>query len=97
MGGCATGSGGITLVNPRHRHAHPRGFLGHLAGELPVRPLADLLVGLPAQTDARLDVTYISDGNPGDSLRLTVVHHLARRLMQQIPLLAVEPGGRAWR
>jgi hypothetical protein len=44
----------IRLVNPLDYHAQLRHLLAEGAGELSVRPLADLLIRLPAQTHCRL-------------------------------------------
>ena len=86
-----TRSGGIALINPLHADPQPRRLLGEVAGELPMWPLADLLVGHAAQTDARLDVAHISHRDACDALACAEIHHLARRLVEQIPLLAIHP------
>ena len=39
-----TGLRRIRLVDPLHADPQPRRLLGEVAGELPMRPLADLLV-----------------------------------------------------
>jgi hypothetical protein len=49
-----TRSGGICFVDPLHADPQSRRLLAEVAGELPMRPLADLLVRLLAQADPRL-------------------------------------------
>ena len=41
----------IRLVDPLDRDANTRRLLAHVAGELPMGPLADLLIRLLAQAD----------------------------------------------
>ena len=55
-------------------------------------PLADLLVADPAQADPRLDVTHIPHRDARDALLLTEIHHFARRLVEEVTLLAGEVG-----
>jgi hypothetical protein len=55
-------------------------------------PLADLLIRLLAETDACLDIAHIPHRDPSDLVGLAEVHHRARRLMQDVMLLAVELG-----
>jgi hypothetical protein len=52
-------------------------------------PLADLLIGSLAEADPGLDVAHIPHRDPSDLVGLAEVHHLARRLMQEVTLLAV--------
>src|SRR5262249_30534643 len=85
----AAGPCRIRLVNPLHGDAQLRRLLAEIPSELPMRPLTDLLVADMSQAHPRLDVTHIPHRDLAHSLRLTEVHHCARRLMQQIALLAV--------
>ena len=84
----------ICLINPLNADAQSRRLLAEIAGELPMRPLADLLIGPFAQADPRLDVTHIPHGDLTDTLLRAEIHDLARRLMQEVPLLAGESGAR---
>ena len=85
-----TRSGGIRLLDPLDRDANTRRLLGEGAGELPMRPLADLLVRLLAQTHPRLDVTHIPHREVGDAFLGTEADHLPGGLVQQIALLPIE-------
>ena len=55
-----------------------------------MRPLADLLIRLPAQAHPRLDVTHIPHREVGDAFLGTEVDHLPGGLVQQIALLPIE-------
>src|SRR5215831_19464595 len=72
----------IRLVHPFDYPAHPRRLLAEGAGELPMWPLADLLIRLPAQTHPRLDVAHIPHRAAAHSLSLAEVQYRAHRLMQ---------------
>src|SRR5262245_48762111 len=79
----ATGSGRLALVDPVDTDAPPRRLLPHIAGELPMRPPAALLVAHFPQTHSCLEVAHIPHRDLADPLSLAEVHHLARGLMQQ--------------
>src|SRR5215831_9968670 len=61
-----TGFRRIRFINPLHDHPQPRCLFAEIAGELPMRPLADLLIGSLAQADPGLDVTHIPHRDVGD-------------------------------
>src|SRR5262245_52287081 len=65
-----TRSGGIRFVDPLHADPQPRRLLVEVADDLPMRPLADLLVGDPAQAQTGLDVAHIPHRNVRDALDL---------------------------
>src|SRR5262249_18453234 len=69
----------ICLVNPLDRDAQPRRLLVQIPSELPMRPLADLLVRHPAQLHAGLDVAHIPHRDAAPPLRLAEIDHLPRR------------------
>jgi hypothetical protein len=83
---------GVAFVDLLDADAHSRRFLAEGAHELAVWPLADLLVGAAPQAHPRLDVAHVPHRDAGDALRLAEPNRLARRLMQHVPLLPVEPG-----
>ena len=73
-----TGSGGRRLIDPLDHHPQPRRRLGERAGELPVWPLAALLVGLLAQADPGLEVAHLPHRDPRDALARAAIRHRAR-------------------
>jgi hypothetical protein len=79
----------IRLVDPLDHHAQPRCLLTQIVGELPMWPLADLLIRLPTQTHPGLDITHIPHRDAGDAFSGTEGNDLPGRLMQQTALLAV--------
>src|SRR5690348_1576247 len=80
----------IRLVDPFDGDALSRGRLTEVPCELPMRPLADPLVRLLAQTDASLDVTHVPHRDLADPLLRAEVHHLARRLVEDFALQSVQ-------
>ncbi len=87
-----TGSRRVRLVDPLYRDPQARGLLGKRAGELPMRPLADLLIGSFAQAHSRLDVAHISHRDAAHPVLRAEIHHLARRLVEEVTLLAIQSG-----
>src|SRR5262249_21134737 len=75
--------------DPLDTDAQPRRLLAQIASDLSMRPLTALLVADPAQANPRLDFAPIPHRDPAHPFRLTVLHHRARRLLQQIPLLPI--------
>ena len=92
-----TGSGGRRLIDPLDHHPQPRRLLAHVAGELPVWPLAARLVGLLvarlvgllAQAHPGLELTHVPHRDPRDPVGVTAAYHCARRLAQQSALSLV--------
>ena len=74
-----TGSGRIRFIDPLDHH--PSRLLAHVAGELPMGPLAARLVADVAKAHPGLDITYLSHRVVRDALDLAEGDDLARRLV----------------
>ncbi len=89
-----TGARGVCLVNLVHCDTQTPGFVGEIAHKLPVRPLAELLILVSSLANTVRNIPDIANGELADTLRVKPAQQLGAGRMENMPLLAVELGGR---
>src|SRR5262249_7179872 len=88
----ATGARRVAFVEVFDADPQRLRLLRQIADELPMGPLADLLVGRLPQAHPCLDVAHLPHRHGGHALCLAERHRLARRRVQDLALLAIELG-----